>query len=145
MPLRVRIVAVLIGAALAAPAIVAQQPVASSLVPAPPSDSAHRAVTALGIERDPRSIGAAQQTVSDDGITAAGETNLVRALAGRVAGADVSGSGASGTAVSLLLRGARTASGNDQPLFVVDGVPVANQAIVGAQDHIDFGSSLADL
>ncbi|HEX6809741.1 MAG TPA: TonB-dependent receptor plug domain-containing protein, partial [Gemmatimonadaceae bacterium] len=119
--------------------------VASSLVPASPSDSAHRTVTALGIERDPRSIGSAQQTVSGDAITAAGETNLVRALAGRVAGADVSGSGASGTAVSLLLRGARTAAGNDQPLFVVDGVPVANQAIVGTQDHIDFGSSLADL
>lgn len=145
MPLRVPIVAALIGAILAAPGIAAQQPVASSLVPASASDSAHRTVTALGIERDPRPIGTAQQTVSGDAIAAAGETNLVRALAGRVAGADVSGSGASGTSVSLLLRGARTASGNDQPLFVVDGVPVANQGIVGAQDQIDFGSSLSDI
>lgn len=145
MPLRVRIVASLLGAALAAPTIVAQQPVASSLVPASRSDSANRSVTALGIERDPRSIGAAQQTVSGDALTAAGETNLVRALAGRVAGADVSGTGASGSSVSLLLRGARTAGGSDEPLFVVNGVPVANQSVTGKNGEIDFGSSLGDI
>src|SRR6185312_2737695 len=92
-----------------------------------------------------RSLGAAQQTVSGDSITAAGETNLVAALAGRVTDADVSGSGASGTSVSLLLRGGRSATGNDQPLFVVDGVPVANETIVGDGAGVVFGNPLAEL
>jgi TonB-dependent SusC/RagA subfamily outer membrane receptor len=147
MSLRARIVAALLAAALPASTrgIVAQQPVPAALVPAGPSDSTHRTVTALGIDRDARSLGAAQQTVSGDSITVAGETNLVSALAGRVTGADVSGSGASGTSVSLLLRGARSASGDDQPLFVVDGVPVANATLFGNQNQLDFGSSLADI
>lgn len=146
MSFRVGMIAALIGAPLAsAAAITAQQPVPSTLVPGVPSDSTHRTVTALGVDRDRRSLGAAQQTVSGDSITTAGETNLVAALAGRATGADVSGTGASGTSVSLLLRGARSATGNDQPLFVVDGVPVANETIAGDQNKIDFGSSLADI
>ena len=147
MSVRVPLVAACIGAALAAvaPGIMAQQPVPSSLLRGAPADSTHRTVTALGIERDSRSLGAAQQTVSGDSITAAGETNLVAALAGRVTGADVSGSGASGTSVSLLLRGGRSATGNDQPLFVVDGVPVANETIVGDGAGVVFGNPLAEL
>lgn len=132
-----------------APRLDAQQPVPSTLQPAvaPSSDSSHRVVTALGIERDARSVAAAQQTVQGDSIAAAGETNIVSALAGRVAGADVSGTGASGTSVRLLLRGARTGAGNDQPLFVVNGVPVANETINSTEgnDAIDFGSTLADI
>jgi len=129
----------------AAPMLAAQHAAPATVLPGVPADSSHRAVTALGIERDRGSLGAAQQTVSGDGLTAAGETNIVRALAGRVTGADVSGTGASGSSVSLLLRGARTAGGNDQPLFVVDGVPVANQSVTGRNGNIDFGSLLGDI
>jgi TonB-dependent SusC/RagA subfamily outer membrane receptor len=132
-----------------APGVAAQQPVPSTLQSgaAVSPDSSRRAVTALGIERDRRSLGAAQQTVRGDAITAAGEPNLISALAGRVTGADVSGTGASGTSVRLLLRGARTGAANDQPLFVVDGVPVANETISGGDtgDPIDYGSTLADI
>jgi TonB-dependent SusC/RagA subfamily outer membrane receptor len=145
---RARRVAAVLGVALAASAsaVAAQQPAPSSLVPGAPSDSSRRAVTALGIERDARSLGTAQQTVRGDSITAAGQTNIVSALAGRVAGADVSGTGASGTSVTLLLRGGRTPDTNDQPLFVVDGVPVANSVIRGLNtDDIDYGSTLGDI
>ncbi len=146
MSLHVRIVALAIGATIATVVpVAAQQPVPSSLVPGARSDSSLRTTTALGIERDTRSLGTAQQTVSGDAMTSAGETNIVSALAGRVAGADVSGTGASGSSVSLLLRGARTAGANDEPLFVVNGVPVANQSVTGRNDDIDFGSSLGDI
>jgi TonB-dependent SusC/RagA subfamily outer membrane receptor len=146
MFLRASLVAAAAGVVLTASASAAQQPSPSSLVPGAPSDSLHRVLTALGIERGVRSLGVAEQSVRGDSITAAGETNLVSALAGRVAGADVSGTGASGTSVALLLRGGRTLSQNDQPLFVVDGVPVANMPIRGLNtDDIDYGSTLADI
>lgn len=142
------IAAVIAAAAVTAPAsgAAAQQPAPSTLVRGAPADSAHGTVTALGIERDARSLGVAQQTVRGDAMTASGETNLISALAGRVAGADVSGTGASGTSVRLLLRGARTGAGDDQPLFVLDGVPLANQSITGIDDDdIDYGSTLGDV
>ncbi|HKV50141.1 MAG TPA: TonB-dependent receptor plug domain-containing protein [Gemmatimonadaceae bacterium] len=151
MSLRVSFAVAVLGAAIlvVAPGIGAQQPVPSTLqsTVAGSPDSLQRVTTALGIERDRRSLGVAQQTVRGDSITAAGETNIVSALAGRVAGADVSGTGASGTSVRLLLRGARTGAENDQPLFVVDGVPVANATISGnaTDSPIDYGSTLADI
>ena len=141
-----RLAAVLSAALVAAaPMLAAQQTTPATVLPGAPADSSHRAIAALGIERDRGSLGAAQQTVPGDALTAAGETDIVRALAGRVTGADVSGTGASGSSVSLLLRGARTAGGNDQPLFVVDGVPVANQSVSGRNGNIDFGGSLGDI
>ena len=127
------------------PRLAAQHASPASLVPGTPQDSVQRTVTALGIERDARSLGAAQQTVRGDSIAASGQTNLISALAGRVAGADVSGTGASGTSVRLLLRGARTVAANDQPLFVVDGVPVANETISGDQEDVDYGSTIGDI
>lgn len=145
---RIHIAAVIAAAAVTAPAsgAAAQQPAPSTLVRGAPADSAPGTVTALGIERDARSLGVAQQTVRGDAMTASGETNLISALAGRVAGADVSGTGASGTSVRLLLRGARTGAGDDQPLFVLDGVPLANQSITGIDDDdIDYGSTLGDV
>lgn len=143
---RARRVAAIVGAlVLSGPGLAAQQSSPSSLVPGAPRDSVHRTVTALGIERDARSLGAAQQTVRGDSLAAAGQTNLLSALAGRVAGADVSGTGASGTSVRLVLRGARTVAANDQPLFVVDGVPVANETISGDQEDVDYGSTIGDI
>lgn len=84
-------------------------------------------VTALGIPRDKKAIGYSTQEVSGKTITGSRETNLVNALASKVAGLNVnSSSGAAGASAYLLIRGQNSISYNNQPLFVIDGVPLDN-------------------
>ena len=84
-------------------------------------------VTALGIERQEKSLTYAVQDVKGDGLTQARETNIVNSLSGQVAGVQVtSSSGTPGASSRVVLRGASTISGSNQPLFVVDGVPIDN-------------------
>lgn len=92
-------------------------------------------VTALNISRDEKSIGYAVETVDGDEITQARESNLVNALSGRVAGAQItSSSGAVGSSSRIVLRGATSITGNNQALFVVDGVPVSNSTAGSSAD-----------
>lgn len=84
-------------------------------------------VTALGIEREERSLGYAVQEVSGESLEKAREVNVVNSLAGRVAGVQITGgSGNMGGSSRILIRGANSIAGNNQPLFVVDGVPFDN-------------------
>ena len=84
-------------------------------------------VTALGIEREERSLGYAVQEVNVDALEKANETNLVNALAGKVAGVYVnSSSGQPGKSSHITIRGSASLLGNNQPLFVIDGVPISN-------------------
>ncbi|MDZ4822546.1 MAG: SusC/RagA family TonB-linked outer membrane protein [Flavobacteriales bacterium] len=87
-------------------------------------------VTAIGIPRDKRAIGFSAQEVSGKNITGARETNLVNALSSKVAGLNVnSSSGAAGASAYLLIRGQNSITGNNQPLFVIDGVPLDNSQL----------------
>ncbi|HSW68213.1 MAG TPA: TonB-dependent receptor plug domain-containing protein, partial [Bacteroidales bacterium] len=82
-------------------------------------------VTALGIEREQRSIGFSLQEIGGDVIGQTGNPNLVTSLQGKVAGMEVrQSSGMPGAAATILIRGARSFSGNNQPLVVVDGMPI---------------------
>lgn len=84
-------------------------------------------VTALGIERDKKSLGYAMQAIKGSDITQARETNLVNALSGKIAGIQVTSSNGTPRASSrILIRGINSIGGNNQPLFVVDGVPIDN-------------------
>lgn len=84
-------------------------------------------VTALGITRDRRTLGYATQTVKSEAIVDKGETNLLNALQGKLAGADITGaSGAAGASTSIILRGITTFTGSQSPLFVVDGIPISD-------------------
>ncbi|MEO5675328.1 MAG: SusC/RagA family TonB-linked outer membrane protein [Chitinophagales bacterium] len=84
-------------------------------------------VTALGISTEKKKLAYAVQDVSGDQITAAGNNNTMTALTGKVAGLQViTASGAPGASVYLELRGATSITGDNQPLFVVDGVPLDN-------------------
>jgi TonB-linked SusC/RagA family outer membrane protein len=84
-------------------------------------------VTALGIERDQRSLGYATQQVAGDLIERSNESNLVNALAGKVAGVQVtSSSGQPGRGSRIVIRGNSSFTGSNQPLFIVDGVPISN-------------------
>lgn len=84
-------------------------------------------VTALGISRDKRSLGYATQTIKGDQIADRGNVNLVNALQGKVAGVNITGaSGAAGASTNINIRGITSFNGNNQPLFVVDGIPISN-------------------
>jgi TonB-linked SusC/RagA family outer membrane protein len=85
-------------------------------------------VTAFGIEKEKKSIGYAVQDVKGEQITTAREANLVNSLTGRIAGVQITNaSGAPGSSSRIVLRGASSLTGNNQPLFVVDGIPINNE------------------
>lgn len=85
-------------------------------------------VTALGIEREQRSIGYSVQEIEAADIDRVGETNFISTLTGQIAGAQISNSSQMGGSSRITLRGPKSISGNNQPLIVVDGVPLDNSS-----------------
>jgi TonB-linked SusC/RagA family outer membrane protein len=84
-------------------------------------------VTAVGIKRNSRDMSYAVQSVSGDAVENKMETDVMRALSGRIAGVFVASSGgASGSSSNITIRGSSSALGNNQPLFIVDGIPYDN-------------------
>ncbi|RYZ53724.1 MAG: SusC/RagA family TonB-linked outer membrane protein [Sphingobacteriales bacterium] len=91
-------------------------------------------VTAFGIERKRRALGYSAQVVSGESLTEAREINVANSLKGKVAGVFVSPSATGpGGSSYVNIRGASSFQGDNQPLYVVDGVPIDNQT-VGAPD-----------
>ncbi|MBK8088845.1 MAG: SusC/RagA family TonB-linked outer membrane protein [Chitinophagaceae bacterium] len=91
-------------------------------------------VTAVGIERQKKSLGYSAQTVKGDELLKAREINVANSLQGKVAGVFVSPSSTGpGGSTYINIRGASSFTGNNQPLYVVDGVPIDNQTL-GAPD-----------
>lgn len=87
-------------------------------------------VTALGITKSQKAVSYAVQQVGGTELLRANESNLVSALSGKVAGLQVTSSaGTAGASAFFLLRGANTINGNNQPLIVVDGVPMDNSQL----------------
>ncbi len=85
-------------------------------------------VTAMGQTASRKSLGSSQQTVGGASIAQAQKENWVNALQGRVAGLEVvSNSGVPGASAQILLRGVSSISGDNQPLIVIDGLPVDNK------------------
>jgi len=117
-------------------------------------------VTAMGQTAAQREIGTAQQTVSGQDIAQTQRVNFVNALAGRVAGVDVtSTSGAPGASTSIVIRGVSSISSTNQPLVIVDGLPVDNKttntgslasdsptsALAFNNRNVDFTNRAADI
>ena len=87
-------------------------------------------VTALGEEASRRSLGIAQQTVRGADIAQTQRENFINALSGRVAGVDVtSTSGIPGASTSIVIRGVSSISSSNQPLIIVDGLPLDNKTL----------------
>ncbi|HWB62701.1 MAG TPA: SusC/RagA family TonB-linked outer membrane protein, partial [Chitinophagales bacterium] len=88
-------------------------------------------VTALGIKKEKRALGYSVQDLGGNDVTKAGNPNALSALSGKVAGLDVTtSSGQPGSSVNLRLRGATSLyTGDNQPLIVIDGVPVDNSQL----------------
>ncbi len=86
-------------------------------------------VTAMGISREKKSLGYAIQDISTKEISRAGNTNLASNISGKFAGVEVrQASGMPGSPSTILIRGARSFGGNNQPLYVVDGMPIESGA-----------------
>lgn len=82
-------------------------------------------VTAIGVSRDEKTLGYAVQSIGNDKIEKAGTTGVLNSLTGKVAGVQITNtSGAAGASANVLIRGAASLTGNNQPLYVVDGVPI---------------------
>jgi len=87
-------------------------------------------VTALGQTAQQRSLGVAQQTVQGADIAQAQRENFVNALQGRIAGVDVtSSSGIPGASSSITIRGISSISSSNQPLMIIDGLPMDNRTL----------------
>ena len=90
-------------------------------------------VTALGIERDTRSLGYATQQINADQLSQKSEPNVLSALQGKVSGVVIqTASGLPGASTNINIRGITSFSGTNQPLFVVDGIPISNNVDVAA-------------
>ena len=86
-------------------------------------------VTALGISREKKALGYAVQDVKGETLTQAASASLSGALQGKVSGLEIhSSSGMPGASSRIVIRGARSLDGNNQPLYVIDGMPVASNA-----------------
>ncbi|MHA4893709.1 SusC/RagA family TonB-linked outer membrane protein [Pedobacter sp. PWIIR3] len=84
-------------------------------------------VTALGITRVKRDLGYSTQTVKADQLQDKGDGNILNLLQGKIAGVEITGaSGSAGSSTNIILRGMSSMSGTNQPLFVVDGIPISN-------------------
>jgi len=84
-------------------------------------------ITALGIPMEKKALGYSVQDVSGDDITKVRENNVINSLSGRIAVVQVTNSsGAPGASSRIVLRGVNSLSGNNQPLFVVDGIHINN-------------------
>lgn len=86
-------------------------------------------VTALGMRRERKALGYAVQDVKSEDLTRAGNSNIATALQGKLSGVEIKpSSGMPGASTQVVIRGARSFSGNNQPLYVIDGMPVASTA-----------------
>ena len=84
-------------------------------------------VTSLGIVRDKRSLGYATQKLGADQLADKGAVNIGNALEGKVSGVNITGaSGSAGASVNINIRGITSFTRSNQPLFVVDGIPISN-------------------
>jgi len=107
-------------------------------------------VTALGISREKKSLGYATQEVSGDEINQVKRDNIVNALSGRIAGVQVKANTNIGGSSNIVIRGNNSLTGNNQALFVVDGVPIDNSNTnntgqISGRNGYDYGNFAADI
>jgi TonB-dependent SusC/RagA subfamily outer membrane receptor len=109
-------------------------------------------VTALGISKAKKSLGYSVQELQSKDISEAEEPNLVNVLSGKVAGVRITNSQGDMGSSRIIIRGETSIAGNNQPLFVIDGVPVDNTQFSGGsggsrdpENSRDFSNVIADI
>ena len=105
-------------------------------------------VTALGVQRNTKALGYSVTNVEGDEISANPSTNAINALQGKVAGVNITGSamGAKGSS-RVVIRGSSSLTGNNQPLYVVDGITINNDNLgaAGMWGGTDFGDGISSI
>ncbi|MFT7248205.1 MAG: TonB-linked SusC/RagA family outer membrane protein [Arcticibacterium sp.] len=106
-------------------------------------------VTALGIKREEKSLGYSVAKVDGKDMNRVTTENVLNGLSGKVAGVAISSTGGTGSSVSMVIRGAKSLSSDNQPLFVIDGVPIINTlnnvSQIGGDNRVDYGNAISDL
>ncbi|GGB82086.1 SusC/RagA family TonB-linked outer membrane protein [Dyadobacter sediminis] len=103
-------------------------------------------VTALGIAKEKKSLGYAVQELQTKDIAEARENNLVNALSGKIAGVNITNSQGGMGSSRIVIRGETSIAGNNQPLFVVDGIPIDNSQLgAGSVGSRDFANAISDI
>ncbi len=96
-------------------------------------------VTAFGVSREKKAVGYSMQDVKNDVIKRAGNTDLAGAMQGKISGIDIKpSSGMPGASSQIVIRGARSFTGNNTPLYVVDGMPIASNADIQSGTNGNF-------
>jgi len=105
-------------------------------------------VTALGVQRNTKALGYSVTNVEGDEISANPSTNAINALQGKVAGVNITGGamGAKGSS-RVVIRGSSSLTGNNQPLYVVDGITINNNNLgaAGMWGGTDFGDGISSI
>ena len=107
-------------------------------------------VTALGMTREKKSLGYATQDVDGAEVTTVKDANFVNSLSGKVAGVQIKSSGTLGGSANVVIRGSSSLTGNNQALFVVDGMPISNSTgnssdVARGRGGYDYGNAAMDI
>ena len=105
-------------------------------------------VTALGVKREKKSLGYAVQDLQGEALEQTRSTNVVNGLSGKVAGLQVTAANVPGGGSQVTIRGNSSVLGNNQPLYVIDGVPMEGDfaaPIDGAVDNNVYGGGISEL
>ncbi|MCY1636023.1 SusC/RagA family TonB-linked outer membrane protein [Marinifilum sp. D737] len=107
-------------------------------------------VTALGVTREKKSLGYAVTEIGGDDVSEVKETNIVNSLSGKAAGVQVRQANTMGGSANIVIRGSASLTGNNQALFVVDGVPVDNSNTNSSNQTAgwggyDYGNAASDI
>ena len=107
-------------------------------------------VTALGLTREKSRLGTAQQQINTQELNQTRAQNIVQQIEGKVSGVAITSPGTQGGSTNIIIRGQNSITGNNQPLFIVDGVAVSNAnrggaAFVGTSTTFDYGNALNDI
>lgn len=107
-------------------------------------------VTALGISREKKSLGYASQEVKGDQVNTAKESNFINSLSGKVSGVEIKRNNNLGSSSNIVIRGFKSLTGNNQALFVVDGVPIDNSnttstGVAQGSGGYDYGNAASDI
>ncbi|MDA9051564.1 SusC/RagA family TonB-linked outer membrane protein [Schleiferiaceae bacterium] len=107
-------------------------------------------VTALGISREKKSLGYATQEVDGSSVSTVKDANFMNTLSGKVAGVSIKSSGTLGGSSNVVIRGYKSLTGNNQALFVVDGVPISNATgnssnVASGRGGYDYGNAAMDI
>lgn len=129
--------------------VVANRNIINVVLEESPETLSDLVVTALGIGREEKSLGYSVGKLDSDELAKVVHENVLTSMAGKITGVAINSTGGTGSTVSMIIRGATSMSTDNQPLFVIDGVPmtssVNNVGGFGSGNLVDYGNAISDI